>query len=155
MTWEVMICHVLFLMIVLIDMMSYIRILIDQKEFELQFRDVPGPTLPGVASSFAIANLPWVSGINCRDMIHMILCYPWHNHQQHGANFFFYLVKAWGHLWVMFRAGWGEFWEGSGMCPKETPSLPGPIMPVKWQWSIQVLASQFPGLLLNKPSDPT
>ena len=53
-----MICHVLFLMIVLIDMMSYIRILIDQKtpqtenshvkEFELQFRDVPGPTLPGL-----------------------------------------------------------------------------------------------------------
>lgn len=79
-----MICHVLFVMIVLIDMMSYIRILIDQKtprtripeEFKLQFRDVPGPTLPGVASSFVIANLPWVSGIDCRDMIHMILCYP-------------------------------------------------------------------------------
>ena len=94
----------------------------------------------------------WVSGIHYWDMI---LCYTWHIHQQHGANFFFYLVKAWGHLWVTFRAGWGEFWEGSGMCPKETPSLPGPIMPVKWQWSIQVLASQFPGPLLNKPSDPT
>lgn len=79
-----MICYVLFLMIVLIDMMSYIRILIDQKsprtripeEFKLQCRDVPGPTLLGVASSFAIANLPWVSGINCRDMIHMILLLP-------------------------------------------------------------------------------
>ena len=45
----------------------------------------------------------WVSGIHYRDMI---LCYPWHIHQQHGANFFFTYLRLGGNSgWRSGQAG--------------------------------------------------